>query len=72
MTTATYSINQAVYDCIQQLKNGTDRSPTTIRCTINDLLDSAEKNGCRVRHEYDHERAIKRVRDSLTVLDAHA
>lgn len=60
-----YTIEQAIADCIEALKGGDDRSPTTIRCTINDLLDAADKNGSVVDFDYDQEEAIKEVRRVL-------
>jgi hypothetical protein len=37
-------------------------SPTTIRCLINDMLDTYKKDGCRVHDNYSQIWAIKRVR----------
>lgn len=42
-----------------------DDSPTTIRCTINDLLDQHAKDGYRVRYDYNQEQAIKKVRQAV-------
>lgn len=42
-----------------------DDSPTTIRCTINDLLDQHAKDGYRVRHGYNQKGAIKKVHKSV-------
>ena len=43
----------------------TDDSPTTIRCAINDLLDSHAKDGFRVRYDYNQKEAIKKVRKAV-------
>ena len=37
-------------------------SPTTIRCLINDMLDTYKKDGRRVHDKYSQSFAIKRVR----------
>lgn len=39
-----------------------DTSATTIRCAINDAMDSWAKDGWRVAFNYNQERAIKEVR----------
>lgn len=60
-----YSMETACGDCADALRGRGDYSPTTIRCTINDLLDAADKDGMWVRHDYNQEKAIKRVQSLL-------
>ena len=42
-----------------------DDSPATIRTLINDSLDSLEKDGYDVNHNYDQELAVKRVKSRI-------
>ena len=61
----SYTITEVIMDCVECLKDSDDQSNTTIRCTINQLLDSADKNGFKVNFDYDQESAIKRVKKIL-------
>lgn len=47
------------------LARGTDHGATTIRCAINDELDSLERAGYRVRHDYSQARAVRKVQEIL-------
>ena len=47
------------------LKDENPLSDTTIRCTINDIMDSLEKTGDRVPHDYNQPRACKAVRREI-------
>ncbi len=60
-----YTITQATADVADCLRAGTDHSATTIRCAINDALDSASKAGFAVRHDYNQDAAVKRVKRML-------
>ena len=40
-------------------------SPTTIRCLINDLLDTYRKDGQRVHDKYSQSHAVKRVKNLI-------
>ena len=57
-----YTIRQAIADTVDACRRSGDWSPCTIRCTINDLLDAAEKDGYRVNYKYSQDRAVKAVR----------
>jgi hypothetical protein len=50
---------------VEDLSHGTDHSPTTIRCAINDRLDIQHKDGWKVNFEYDQPRAVRIVRARL-------
>ena len=65
MATAYYSIQMAIEMAAEQLSVDDDYSDTTIRCTINDILDRAQKDGYNVFFGYNQERAIKKVRKLL-------
>ncbi len=57
-----YSIEQAIQDVAEALKDSDDHSVTTIRCAINDRLDMADKDGFKVNFDYDQNRAVLKTR----------
>ncbi len=65
MSTRRYTITDAIEHVALALRDGTDHSPTTIRCALNDTLDAAGKSGWIVRHDYDQLRAVRRVQAAL-------
>jgi hypothetical protein len=57
-----YTIPEACETVAESITDGSlDNSPTSIRCAINDLLDSYAKQGYRVRYDYNQTEAIKKV-----------
>ena len=64
----TYGINRAIEDVANAMRDSSDHAPTTIRCALNDALDSADKDGYQVNFEYDQSRAVKRVQSILNKL----
>lgn len=60
-----YSLAMILDSVADDLRGSGDHSPTTIRCAINDRLDHAERDGYRVRHDYNQPRAVARVRRML-------
>lgn len=65
MSKPRYPIAQATMDCARALFSGSDRSATTIRCCINDLLDAAQRDGYSVKDDYDQPRAVATVKRLL-------
>lgn len=64
-----YSIETAIDTCAEGLAAGSDHSATTIRCCINDILDGAGKDGFSVRHDYNQERAIRKVKKRISEIN---
>jgi hypothetical protein len=71
MKTNTFKISEAIkivsnvilfkYNLLREL----DDDATEIRTAINNLLDLYEKDGFKVNHEYDQERAVKIVQNKV-------
>jgi hypothetical protein len=61
----TYTIAMAIDSVVEDLQHGTDHSPTTIRCALNDRLDYADKDGYAVNFDYNQDRAVRIVRRRL-------
>jgi hypothetical protein len=64
-TKTRFTIAQAVELVADALRDSQDRTPTTIRCAINDTLDAAQKDGYSVHDAYDQPRAVRAVRRLL-------
>ncbi len=64
----TYSINQAIVDVADCLRVSDANDETMIRTALNDTLDAMSKSGFSVRHDYNQERAVKRVKLLLRAL----
>ena len=60
-----YTISQATTETAARLFGSDDHSQTTIRCTLNDVLDLAQSNGYRVHFGYNQERAVATVKRLL-------
>jgi hypothetical protein len=65
MSKLYFTISDAVETVADCLINSLDQSTTTIRCAINDVLDSASKNGYRVPDSFNQDRAVARVKRLL-------
>ncbi len=61
-----FGITQAIEELVTLWPYGQDRSHTTIRCALNDILDAASKCGNKVNFNYDQDRAVRIVRNQLT------
>jgi len=57
----------AFEEAVRHFRAKGDLQPThcDVRCAINDILDSEEKSGYRVKHGYSQDRAFREVRRSL-------
>ena len=66
MKNKTYTITEAIQECIEAFKGSQDQSQTTIRCALNDIFDNASKSGFKVNFGYDQKRAIRLVKKGLT------
>ena len=62
-----YTIPEACETVAEAINDDSlENSPTSIRCAINDLLDSHAKQGYRVRYDYNQTEAIKKVQKIVT------
>lgn len=61
----TYTIQMAIEQVAEMLRERGDQSPTTIRCAINDTLDAADEDGYKVRFDYDQDKAVRAVQRQL-------
>ncbi len=63
-----YGITAAIDELVEDRLFLKDGSTTTIRCALNDLLDTAQKCGQKVSFEFDQDRAVKIVKRKLGLL----
>lgn len=57
-----YLVRDMVMDAAEVLRNSSDQSTTTIRCTMNDVVEQAARQGFAVNHDYNQDRAVKSVK----------
>lgn len=68
MKNGTYKLAWILRDVAMSLKASGDFSATTIRCAINDQLDSWHRDGFQVRFNYNQDKAVAKVKELLRQL----
>lgn len=63
-----YPLVQVYQDVADSLRDKGDYSATTIRCAINDHLDGLDKDGYRVKFDYNQQFAVDVVRKLLGLI----
>lgn len=68
MKTGTHiSVNEICDSLVESFRASGDLYPThcDVRCAVNDAMESYERDGFSVNHEYSQDRAFRYVRSKL-------